>query len=45
MKAKVFVLEDYGNKLVQEKYNNVNGVDEMASMLWDIMTSRKSKHV
>jgi hypothetical protein len=39
------VLEDYGNKLVQAKYNNANGVDEMASILWDIMTSHNSKHV
>jgi len=36
------VLEDYGNNLVQSEDNNANGVDEMASILWDIMTSRKA---
>ena len=38
----IVVLEDYGNNLVQVKDNNVNGVDEMASILWDIMTSHKA---
>ena len=33
------VLEDHGNNLVQEKDNNVNGVDKMASMLWYIIVS------
>ena len=28
----------YGNNLVQED-NNVNGVNEMASILWDIIVS------
>ena len=39
MKAKlcIIVLKDYGNNLIQEKDNNVNGVDEMTSMLWDII--------
>ena len=41
MKVKlcIVVLEDHGNNLVQEKDNNANGVDEMASMLWDIIVS------
>jgi len=33
------VLEDYGNNLVQEEDNNANGIDEMASLLWDIIVS------
>jgi hypothetical protein len=33
------VLEDYGNNLVQEEDNNANEVDEMASILWDIIVS------
>jgi hypothetical protein len=33
------VLEDHGNDIVQEKDNNVNGVYEMTSMLWDIIIS------
>jgi len=33
------VLEDYENNLGQEEDNNVNGVDEMASILWDIIVS------
>ena len=47
MKAKlcIAVLEDRGNNLVQEKDNNANGVDEMASMLWDIIVSWESKHI
>ena len=47
MKAKicVVVLEDYGNNLVQAKYNNANGINEMAYMLWDIITSCESKHL
>jgi hypothetical protein len=35
----IVVLEDHGNNIVQEKDNNANGVDEMASMLWDIIVS------
>jgi hypothetical protein len=33
------VLEGYGNNLVQEEDNNANRIDEMASMLWDIIVS------
>jgi hypothetical protein len=33
------VLEDYGNNLIQAEDNNVNGIDEMTSILWDIMAS------
>jgi hypothetical protein len=29
----IVVLEDYRNNLVQEKDNNANGINEMASML------------
>ena len=29
----IVVLEDHGNNIVQEKDNNANGVDEMASMV------------
>ena len=36
-KLGIVVLEDHGNNLVREKDNNVNGVDKMASMLWDII--------
>jgi hypothetical protein len=41
MKAKlcIIVLEDYGNNLVQAKDNNANGINGMASMLWDIIAS------
>ena len=41
MKAKLYivVLEDYGNNLVQAKDNNANEVDEMTSVLWDIIVS------
>ena len=41
----IVVLEDHGNNLVQEIDNNANGVDEMASMLWDIIVSWESKHI
>ena len=41
----IVVLEDYGNNLVQEEDNNINGVDEMASILWDIIVSWKSKYI
>jgi hypothetical protein len=33
------VLEDYENNLVQEEDNNTNGIDEMSSILWDIIVS------
>ena len=41
MKAKLYivVLKDYRNNLVQAKDINANGVDEMASILWDIIVS------
>ena len=47
MKAKLYivVLEDYGNNLVQAKYNNANRINEMAFMFWDIMASCESKHI
>ena len=35
----IVVLEGYGNNLVQEKDNNANGVDKMASILWDTIES------
>ena len=35
----IVVLEDHGNNIVQKKDNNANGVDEMATMLWDIILS------
>jgi hypothetical protein len=31
------VLEGYGNNLLQEEDNNANGIDEMTSILWDII--------
>ena len=41
IKAKlcIVVLEDHENNIVQEKDNNANGVDEMASMLRNIIVS------
>jgi hypothetical protein len=47
MKAKLCIvgLKDYENNLVQVKDNNANGINEMASMLWDIIASCKSKHI
>ena len=47
MKAKLYivVLKDLGNNLVQVKDNNANGINEMASMLWDIIASCESKHI
>ena len=47
MKAKlcIIVLEDHGNNLVQAKDNNANGVDEMTSMLRDIIVSCESNHI
>ena len=46
MKAKlcIVVLEDHGSNIVQEKDNNTNRVDEMTSMLWDIIVSWERKH-
>ena len=41
----IVVLEDHGNNLVQEKDNNANRVNKMASMLWDIIVSWESKHI
>ena len=35
----IIVLEDHGNNIVQEKDNNTNKVDEMASMLRNIIVS------
>ena len=35
----IVVLGDHGNNIVQEKDNNANGVDEMASMLRNIIVS------
>ena len=35
----IVVLEDHGNNIVQEKDNNTNRVDEMASMLRNIIVS------
>ena len=32
----IVVLEDHGNNIVQEKDNNANKVDEMASMLRNV---------
>ena len=44
-KLYIIVLEDHENNIVQEKDNNANGVDEMASMLWDIIVSCESKYI
>jgi hypothetical protein len=41
----IVVLKDYGNNLVQAKDNNANGINKMASMLWDIIASCESKHI
>jgi hypothetical protein len=41
----VVVLKDYGNNLVQAKDNNANGINQIASMLWDIIVSCGSKHI
>ena len=40
----IVVLEVYESSLVQAKDNNANGINEMASMLWDIIASCESKH-
>jgi hypothetical protein len=47
MKAKlcIVVLEDYENNLVQQEDKNANGVDEMSSVWWDIMTSCEGRHI
>ena len=45
LKLCIVVLEDYGNNLVQAKDNNAKGINEMASMLWDIIASCESKHI
>ena len=39
LKLYIVVLADHGNNIVQEKDNNTNGINEMASMLWDITVS------
>ena len=44
LKLSIVVLEDLGNNLIQAKDNNANGINEMASMLWDIIASCESKH-
>jgi hypothetical protein len=44
-KLYIVVLEDHGNDLVQAKDNNANGINEMASMLWDIIALCESKHI
>ena len=44
-KSDIVVLEDYGNNLVQAKDNNANRINEMASILWDIIVWCESKHV
>ena len=41
----IVVFEDYGNNLVQAKDNNANGINEMDSILWDIIASCESKHI
>jgi hypothetical protein len=47
MKAKlcIVVLEDHRNNLVQAKDNNANGINIMASILWDIIASCESKYI
>ena len=47
MKAKLYivVLKDHRNNLVQAKDNNTNGINEMASILWDIIASCESKYI
>jgi hypothetical protein len=44
-KLYIVILEDHGNNLVQVKDNNANRINEMASMLWDIIASCESKHI
>jgi len=38
-------LEDHRNNLVQAKDNNANGINVMASILWDITASCESKYI
>ena len=38
----IVVLKVYGSNLVQAKDNNANGINEMTSMLWDIIASCES---
>jgi hypothetical protein len=45
MKAKIIVLKYYENNLVHVKDNSANQIDEMASMLWDIIASCGNKHI
>ena len=45
VKLCIVALEDHENNLSQAKDNNANGINEMASMLWDIIVSCESKHV
>ena len=39
LKLCIVVLDDHGNNIVQEKDNNTNEMNEMASVLWDITIS------
>ena len=39
VKLCIVVLEVFGSNLVQAKDNNTNEINEMASMLWDIIAS------
>ena len=39
VKLCIVVLKVYGSNLVQAKGNNANGINEMASVLWDIIIS------
>ena len=41
----IVVLEVYGNDLIQAKDNSANGINEIASILWDIIASYESKHI
>ena len=41
----IVVLEDHRNNIVQEKYNNANGVDEMASMVGYHIIMRKQAYL
>jgi hypothetical protein len=38
-------IKDYENNLVQAKDNDANGINEMDSMLWDIIASCESKYI
>ena len=40
----IVVLEVFESNLVQAKDNNANGINEMTSMLWNIIASCESKH-